>query len=142
MTVAFPKPEPRVKERKPLRAKTRLRPRRWGIRPKRIRRLDGPGADIAFLDWVRGEACVASAANGIDDNHHGRTEAHHAGKNPGIGMKAPDRTAIPLCSKHHAELTAKRGTFRLFAREALRDWQDCRSAETLSRYLSHGGRHG
>ena len=31
----------------------------------------------------------------------GPTDPHHAGRKPGMRMKAPDRTCIALCRKHH-----------------------------------------
>ena len=130
MTAAFKfaKPEPRAKAPKPLRR------RKW-MRARRPRRLDRVGSDVAYLDWVRTQPCLAKRFGTCG----GRIEAHHAGKNPGVGMKAPDRTAVPLCSRHHADLTAHRGGFR--APAAIRRlWQDEWIAETLSRYLSHGSR--
>jgi hypothetical protein len=73
---------------------------------------------------------------------YGRIEAHHAGKNPGMGMKAPDDTTVPLCVRHHREITDHTGPFLTMFRAELRDLQDRWVAETTARYLSHGGRRG
>jgi len=67
-----PKPEPRQKERKPLRAK------RWGIRQRRPRRLDTAQSNPAFLAWVHGEPCCLAGPR-----CEGRIEAH---RGPFAGM--------------------------------------------------------
>lgn len=135
MTPAFPKPEPRVRERKRLRTKTQLRAKRWGIKARSPRRLDRPGSEPAFLAWVRTERCCVGSRS-----CSGRIEAHHAGKNPGVGLKAPDNTAVPLCQHHHRQITDHSGMFKGLGREALRVLQDRWVGETYARYLSAGGR--
>ena len=143
---AFPKPvRPEKAPRKPLARKSRLRAKRWGIRPKRTRRLDRAGSDIARLDWVRQQPCILLGVLGRAAGCQGRTEAHHAGKNPGVGMKASDDTAVPLCSLHHRQITNHTGPFKAgsaLASEGLRALQDGWIAETQARYLSAGSRRG
>jgi len=63
----------------------------------------------AYLRAVRALDCIANRAGWGDCE--GRTEAHHAGKNPGFGMKAPDTTAVPLCTRHHRHITGVPGGF-------------------------------
>lgn len=54
--------------------------------------------DFAYLSWIATQTCC------VCDSQHspqfGRTYAHHAGSR-GISQRAPDRTAIPLCWRHH-----------------------------------------
>lgn len=54
--------------------------------------------DFGYLAWITCQTCV------VCDSQHspqfGRSYAHHAGSR-GISQRAPDRTAIPLCWKHH-----------------------------------------
>lgn len=143
-TVRFPKPVAKAKTPKPLRRTSRLEAtatlKRSRIKRRRPRRLDRAGSDIARLDWVRGEVCMVFRDAGHSAKCEGRIEAHHAGKNPGVAMKAGDDTAVPLCRKHHRQLTDHSGSFRAFDRAYMRAIQDRWIAETQSRYLSHGGR--
>ena len=92
MTFAFPKPVKREKARKPLR---RSRP----MRKRAPRRLSRPGSHPEYLAWVREQPCWFTGA--LFSACEGRIHAHHAGRKPGVGMKADDLTAIPLCAKHH-----------------------------------------
>jgi hypothetical protein len=135
-----PKPEPRAKApRKPLARKARLRAKSW-MKRRRPRRLERAGSDVARLDWTRSQPCLLWGPE-----CQGRTEAHHAGKNPGVGMKASDDTAVPLCSLHHRQITNHTGPFKAgsaLAAEGLRALQDGWIAETQAKYLGHGGRRG
>lgn len=79
----------------------REKPRRKGnpvprIKPEREE-------DPEHLDWIRSLPCWACL---LDDRRQDfSTEAHHprtGGKDgPGVGQKAPDKDAIPLCWGHH-----------------------------------------
>lgn len=55
----------------------------------------------------------------------GHIEAHHAGAH-GTGNKAPDDTVIPLCHKHHAQITGQpggRGVFDGWPRGSVKAWE-------------------
>lgn len=127
----FAKPEPRPKERKPLR---RSRP----MRRRRPRRLDTGQSNPAFLAFVHELPCCAADLGPCS----GPIEAHHAGPKPGLAMKAPDNTCVPLCRRHHGELTNRRGPFAGKTREEMRAIQDDWIAATWGRWLSHGSRRG
>lgn len=53
----------------------------------------------AFLQWLRGRNCV------IGGTCAGRMEAAHVdyAGDKGMGTKASDKFAVPMCSAHHAE---------------------------------------
>ena len=71
-----------------------------------------PVRDRAYLDWLRGQPCVACGfPHGCDPSHHG---AH------GMGTKADDDRAVSMCRRchDHWERGAPR---RVFAREHLDD---------------------
>lgn len=53
------------------------------------------------LAWVRGFACIVFGRDECD----GKIQAHHVSENgnAGMGVKAPDSDAVPLCVKHHEE---------------------------------------
>ena len=54
--------------------------------------------DFAYLAWITTQQCC------VCESQHalqlGRTYAHHAGPRA-FARKSPDRSAIPLCWKHH-----------------------------------------
>ena len=54
-----------------------------------------------FLKWLRGRECALASSR--DMLCGGRIEAAHVdhGGDKGVGTKASDRFAIPLCSEHH-----------------------------------------
>lgn len=63
----------------------------------------------SHLQWVRGHCC-AIAERKVDHigwwhKCEGQIEAHHVreGANGGTGLKPDDSTAVPLCSRAHAD---------------------------------------
>lgn len=54
----------------------------------------------AYLQWLRGRNCAVS-----NDDCVGKIEAAHVdhGGDKGMGTKASDKFAVPMCSQHHAE---------------------------------------
>lgn len=54
--------------------------------------------DFAYLSWIKAQQCVVCEALRLIS--FGRIYAHHAGQR-GLGRKADDKTAIPLCWRHH-----------------------------------------
>ena len=128
---AFPKPQPRPKA-----PRKRLVRTTW-MRRRPPRRLDTAQSNPAFLDWVHGERCCLAGPT-----CRGRIEAHHAGRKPGLALKAPDDTCVPLCRNHHADVTERKGPFAGRTREEMRVTQDAWIAETTARYLAHGSRRG
>lgn len=59
----------------------------------------------AFHQWLRGRPCAVAKRGGC----WGHMEAAHTPDpaSKGIGTKAADHNAIPLCHGHHAEHTSK-----------------------------------
>ena len=53
----------------------------------------GPVRDAGYLQWIRTLTCVACQSEG-------RSEAAHTADH-GLGQKAPDTDAIPLCAVCH-----------------------------------------
>lgn len=88
-----------------------------------------PARDMPYMAAVRAmRCCVGRLEPGFCSP--GGVEAHHAGERPGVGLKAPDNTCIPLCRRHHAEWHAASGYFRGWDRARRRIWADDRIAET------------
>lgn len=56
--------------------------------------------DPKYLAWIRTLPCEIFPGDIFSPACGGRVEAHHAGDH-GLAQKPPDRTAIPLCAKHH-----------------------------------------
>ena len=65
---------------------------------KRRPRKKQPEDDKLYLEWLHTLPCELWPNPATVC--HGPIEAHHAGDH-GFGRRAPDRTAIPLCAKHH-----------------------------------------
>jgi len=65
---------------------------------KRKPRKKQPGDDPKYLAWIRTLPCELWPK--LTTECYGPTEAHHAGDH-GFAQRAPDRTAIPLCERHH-----------------------------------------
>lgn len=77
----------------------------------------------SWLRWVVTLECRARLLPG----HvcRGRMTAHHAGRRPGTGMKAPHVTAIPLCWRAHLEgIEVLRDVFTGWTKERVRAWED------------------
>jgi len=81
-------------KRSPLKQK-RDTPRRKGPKAPRIKA--GRVEDPAHLARVRSLPCIVCQAG----NQITPTEAHHIRDGVGMGQKAGDHEAIPLCSFHH-----------------------------------------
>ncbi len=60
----------------------------------------------AYLQWLRGRQC---AMKGMYGECSGGMEAAHTPDpaSKGVGVKAADHNAIPLCHAHHARHTGK-----------------------------------
>lgn len=57
------------------------------------------GKSPAYLEWLHHLPCCI-----MDHECGGAITAHHAGSR-GLGQKAPDYTAVPLCDKHHNRMS-------------------------------------
>lgn len=64
------------------------------IASRPIERFTAPAKDPAYLRWIRTLPCSVSDCRGAF------TEAAHTGSR-GLGQKASDHNAIPLCPFHH-----------------------------------------
>lgn len=107
MTLAFPKPLPRPKERKPLRAKPRAEQKRAGT----------DRDDPAYRRFVvqLGFCCAAELAGASKCS--GEIQPAHMTLSPdekGIALKVHDRQCVPLCAKHHREWDNERSSGSMF----------------------------
>lgn len=116
-------------KRTPLRRKTRLVTRKAIKRTPIARRATRPkpGQDKAYLARVRLMPCVGARLSSCEG--HG-VDPHHAGRRPGIAMKAPDASAIPMCRHHHDRFHDAQYPFKDWGKERRRDWQDEQIART------------
>lgn len=99
----------------------------------------------AYLDFVRRQVCCAPGCT----TPAAPIEAHHAGRH-GVGQKAPDSTAVPLCHFCHGIVTDtyavpglnRAETELLFAKVAvclLSDWLARTKEKAPGRRLRQGG---
>lgn len=100
--------------------------RRARLPARRATPRRGPARDPAYLAWVRSLPCLL-AGLGCE----GAVEAHHAGRR-GLGQKCPDREAVPLCRRHHRDLTD--GQIPFARREARRAWERWAIEQTQARW--------
>ena len=128
---AFPKPTPIERPRKPLRRKTYMR-------AKPPRRLKTPRSNPAYLAFVRTLGCCAILQHFRVRFCDGPIHAHHAGRRPGVGMKAPDDTAIPLCSAHHRAWHDGAGPFLGMSKLERFAWSLVRIGEVRALYAEEG----
>lgn len=117
----------------PMMRRTPLRARRWGIARKPPRRLLTSQSDVGYLDWVHGEPCCVRGMMGAGPCR-GRIEANHAGRKPGIALKAHDRTCLPKCSEHHRQWTEHTGVFAGWTKDKRRMWADALILATQQRH--------
>lgn len=87
------------------------------------------GENRSRLLWTKRQPCCAP---GAPSGCKGPVEAHHAGRH-GVGQKAHDDTAIPLCMGHHRAWHDNRGPFD-WLNGKRRAWADQLIAETQARW--------
>jgi hypothetical protein len=78
------------------------------------KRTAAQGGDEPYLRWIRRLPCCICS-------HTPPNDAHHI-TGAGMSLKAPDRTAIPLCRTHHGHYHDGRGYFLDMGRIAKREW--------------------
>jgi hypothetical protein len=108
--------------RTPLRRRARLRQRRK--EPRRAAR----DRDPAYLDAVGGLPCILHGVEGAG-LCSGRVDPDHLGPR-GLGVKADDRTAAPLCRRHHDDRHDHRGFFKAMDQAGMRHWKRLAIART------------
>lgn len=125
---AFPKPQPREKRpRRPLKRHT------WMAR-RRPRRLSRAGSDPAYLAWLHAQPCHLDAGYMYHEHCEGRIEAAHLRDMTGLGLKEPDRNAIPLCSLAHRMFDQHKGIFLGWSKLERFAWFMGAIAVTQARY--------
>ena len=76
--------------------------------------------DPEYMRFVRTQPCAMR----VHDPCEGPIEAHHAGRDRGLGQKAADDTCVPLCQKHHMDWHGASGPFKTMRRDERRQWAD------------------
>jgi len=166
MTFAFPKPERKQKERKPMRRSSRLQATRWGIAYKRPRRLTPrdpalvaafeemnklggdfsmktrPTADAAYVEWVHTQDCAFARYLPGHVCSGTRIVMCHEGDDPGMGLKCPDEQAFPGCDGGHRQWTDASGEFKDWKKPRRRAFAREVGPAEYARFLSSGSRRG
>jgi hypothetical protein len=91
---------------------THLTEKEWDGLLKRL-----PKKDPKYLKWIRQRPCIFEGP--MCD---GPIEAHHR-TGAGLALKAPDRDAIPLCRRHHAERHRHAGPFHKLTKAERKAWE-------------------
>ena len=83
------------------------------------------GEDKGYLELVRRMYCCVEGCRATP------CEAHHPRVGVvGLAQRGHDRTAIPLCTRHHGELHSLSGNFKSWDGVSLREWQQDRIHDT------------
>lgn len=107
--------------RSPLRRFTPLRATRRTPKRSRKPRTEAERDEPAYLEFIRTLPCCAPDA---PSKCFPFVQAHHHTYPRGMGQKAPDRFAIPLCALHHDNFHMANGAFLGWGRDRRRAWQD------------------
>jgi hypothetical protein len=89
------------------------------------------GEDRDYADWLRAQPCCAPCWP-----QHPSGEIHHARHDVGMGLRAHDHRAVPICRKHHTDLHGLSGPFRGWNRDGIRSFLDDEIARLRLRYLA------
>lgn len=84
--------------------------------------------DSPYLNWIRLQKCSAREFGGC----FGRIDPHHTGRK-GIGQRAHDHTAIPLCRLHHRAWHDFRPPFT-WGKDQRHEWASARVTELRASY--------
>jgi hypothetical protein len=115
--------------------------RRSYIRRKSPRRISKQTPEEkAYQEWIHEQECVgvrsfSTVEYGRRQTSHvcqGRIEQSHDRNMTGMGLKAPERDSVPMCSELHRQWTDHSGLFsqwekpyrRLWMRERIREAND------------------
>jgi len=88
--------------------------------------------DRPYLEWVGSQPCAVC----------GRPSGppHYPRHDVGMGQRAHDRRAIPLCHLHHEDAQQYRGVFREMGKEGMREWMDLQAMRLEALYArTHEG---
>lgn len=118
-----------LQRKTPLRRKTRLRARGDTAYRRRPR-------DLEYMKWVKRLPCAVKSMDAGPDASacSGKVEADHAGRKPAGWRKAPDRTCIPMCQRHHQGRELYTGVFKDWSRDQMRTWLDEMIHRTQAEY--------
>ncbi len=97
-----------------------------------------PQRDPAFVGYVHTLDCRVAVELNTYRGCEGPIEAHHAGER-GLGQRAADDTAIPLCRRCHRNYHDVIGFFAQLDKRERRAWADAQIQIVRSRYAVHLG---
>lgn len=82
--------------------------------------------DFEYMAWVKTQPCrlrYVRAAGPCSEGSRAWAEADHAGERAGF-RRGADEDTIPLCRRHHADRTTRRGFFAGRTWSWMRAWCD------------------
>lgn len=87
------------------------------------------GENPEYTSWLREKQCAAPGANCM-----ARSEPHHPRHDVGMGKRAHDERAIPICHLHHMDLHGLSGPFKDWDRSMVRVFCDTIGEHYLALY--------
>jgi hypothetical protein len=92
------------------------------------KRTPEQGGDELYLRWIRSLPCCVCG-------HRPPSDAHHS-TGAGMGLKAPDREAMPLCRPHHQQFHELRGPFDGWSHSHKKLWQEQQVERCVALFLA------
>lgn len=92
-----------------------------------------------FKSWCKQQPCYLRGVDGagpciggVDPDHMGLDKGDTPG--PGLGLKADDRTCVPMCRGHHDDRHAGRGYFEGMSKDDKRVFRLAAISKTQAAY--------
>lgn len=90
------------------------------------------GEDRAYIRWLGGGRCIVPGCRKMSG------PPHHVRHDVGMGMRAHDHRAVPLCPEHHEDAQQYRGVFGKMGRQGMREFFDDAAERLRTQYLEQG----
>jgi hypothetical protein len=107
------------------------------MRRRSPRRLTRKGADRPYIAWLHTQPCVLT---GLLSNWSGGIQASHIRRQTGLGLKPPDRQALPMLRSVHEDWEQRKGFFRGWDDQRRWAWAEPLIAEHVARYEAQQAR--
>ena len=88
-----------------------------------------------YLHWLAWQPCLVCRRVTGAPPHHPRHDV-------GMGQRAHDQRAVPLCTQHHEEAQQYHGVFAKMGKEGMREFFDQAAASLWTRYSISGDSGG
>lgn len=96
-----------------------------------------------YISWIKRQPCAArfhgDCQNGVEAHHARHRTSSTSNRKPGLGQKAHDDTAVPLCTLHHRRFHDGGAPFVAMGRQGCGEWMDKVALKMRTLYASGAG---